>query len=159
MLLPTNEQLLTQLKDQRISTRLIRDIRYTPQSIMDEEFRDFLAVTTKSGNEGVLLYAGAVVPFSLMRKGANAQGRAEAIICDICATWQRGSNAARITFASSASTTHSFLVCADLNCSLHVRDKTPESKLSRTQLRENISPEARVARLHARLTSILGHVQ
>lgn len=155
----TQDELVVDLKQRRVSARLVRELRYSPQNITHWDDRDFVAVTTKSGNEGVLVYGDYRVPFTLARKAANSSGRAEAIICDICATWQRGSNAARITFTTSATATRSYLVCADLDCSLHVRDMTPASKISRTQLREHMGSEARVARLHARLSVVLHHVQ
>lgn len=92
--------------------------------------------------------------FRLEKRAANSSGRTEAIICDICATWQRGSHSAALTFTKEKSTT-TFLVCGDLDCSLHVRDKTPAAVLSRTQLREHITPEERVERLRRRLAAML----
>ena len=140
----------------RIPRRLAGALRYQPESISHPEARDFLAVTNKSGSEGVLLYDNTLLyPFTLQSRHANSTGRVEAIICDICATWQRGTNSASITFARSRTHSASFLVCADLACSLHVRDLTPAAQLSRTQLREHTTPDVRVARLHARLAAIL----
>lgn len=155
MNLPDREELSTILKSARISRRLVRDLRYVPEEITYAELRDFLAVTTKSGKEGVLLYEGAIVPFELSARTANTSGRVEAIICDICATWQRGTNSANLTLKMADNRTVSHLVCADLDCSLHVRDVTAQSKLSRSQLREHITPEGRIARLNQRLTEIL----
>lgn len=94
------------------------------------------------------------MPFRLQARKPGASGRTEAIICDFCATWQRGSNSASIAFTREKST-QTFLCCGDLLCSLHVRNKTQASKLSRTQLRENNTVEERVARLRARLSELV----
>ncbi len=155
MILPTRDELSEQLKAERISKRLVRDLRYVPEEITHADKRDFLAVTTKSDNEGVLMYETSVHQFELRKRGSNAAGRVEAIICDFCATWQRGTTSAVITFKKSDRHTVSHLVCADLDCSLHVRDLTDVSKLSRTQLREHITPEDRVVRLNKRLGELL----
>jgi hypothetical protein len=157
----SREEFAGLVREARIKTRLKRDLRFVPEEITDWELRDFLAVTNRSGSEGVLvaplgkLY---VLPFELHRRTANYTGRIEAIICDFCATWQRGSNSATITFYKDKSSV-SFLCCADLLCSLHVRGKTSAATLSRTQLREQISPEARIVRLHDRLERILVEIK
>lgn len=155
MKIPSKEELDTMLKEVRISKRLVRDIRYIPEEITHPNERDFLTVTTKSGKEGVFIFNEIVVHFTLDRRRPNTAGRVEAIICDICATWQRGTNSAVLTFKKSSTHSVSYLVCADLDCSLHVRDLTDASKLSRTQLRENIMPEARIIRLQDRLAKTL----
>jgi len=155
MELPTRQELETRLKDAHISKRLMRDIRYVPEEINNVDKRDLLTITTKSGNEGVLIFGDHLVQFSLERRRPNTAGRVEAILCDICATWQRGTNSAVLTFKISSTHTISHLVCADLDCSLHVRDLTDASKLSRTQLRESITPDGRIARLHERLEAML----
>ena len=138
--------------------RLRRELRFVPEEITDWENRDFLAVTNKQGSEGVLIVPflqNKVVSFTLQTRKPNASGRVEAIICDICATWQRGTHSAVITFAVDKTRSVSFLCCGDLLCSLHVRGKTQDAALSRTQLREQITPEARIQRLRERLTGIL----
>ncbi len=155
MKLPSTTDLTTALKAARVKPRIIRELRYVPSEIADVEERDFLAIMNKSRSEGVLLLGDKYHPFSLARKAASSTGRTDGIICDICATWQRGSNAARITLPKGDKRTVSYLVCADLDCSLHVRDLTPESKLSRAQLREHIMPTGRIERLHKNLLKIL----
>ena len=155
MELPSNSDLLASLKNARIKPRIIRELRYVPSEILHPESRDFLAIMNKSHSEGVLLFESMFYPFSLTKKAASSTGRTDGIICDLCATWQRGSNAARITLPKDEKTTVSYLVCADLDCSLHVRDMTPDSKLSRAQLREHISPEGRIERLHKSLLRVL----
>jgi len=153
--LPSREVFAELLKQHRISRRLVRDLRYIPEDVSCSDARDFLTVRTKAGQEGVLLYRDTLLPFTLSKRTANARGRVEAIICDICATWQRGTNSAVLTFKKDDKRTVSYLVCADLDCSLHVRDLTNAATLSRTQLREHISPEERVERLNERLQAIL----
>jgi hypothetical protein len=155
MELPSNSDLLASLKNARIKPRIIRELRYVPSEILHSESRDFLVIMNKSRSEGVLLFEDLFYPFSLTKKAASSTGRTDGIICDLCATWQRGSNAARITLPKDEKTTVSYLVCADLDCSLHVRDMTAESKLSRAQLREHISPEGRIERLHKSLLRVL----
>jgi hypothetical protein len=137
--------------------RLRRELRFVPEEITDWQDRDFLAVTNKQGNEGVLIvpFLSKGVPFTLEQRKPNATGRVEAIICDICATWQRGTHSAVITFIVNTTHSVSFLCCDDLLCSFHVRSKTKAATLSRTQLREQITPEARIERLRRRLQSIL----
>lgn len=137
-----------------VKPRLRRELRFVPEEITDWHDRDFLAVMNRSNTEGVLVLEGHAVPFRLQARKPGASGRTEAIICDFCATWQRGSNSASIAFTREKST-QTFLCCGDLLCSLHVRDKTQASKLSRTQLRENNTVEERVARLRARLSELV----
>ncbi|HEY1085969.1 MAG TPA: FBP domain-containing protein [Candidatus Saccharimonadales bacterium] len=154
----SRDELSEILRGMRISRRLVRDLRFVPEEISYVNQRDFLAVYTKSGTEGVLLYKDMTRPFELKKRMPNSSGRVEAVICDICATWQRGTNSAMLTLYKDKKHTISHLVCADLDCSLHVRDLTDESKLSRTQLREHLTPEARIARLEERLTEIMKNV-
>jgi len=154
MVVPTRETFSELLKERRISKRLVRDIRYVPEEITNSEDRDFIAVFNKSGNEGVLLFEGVVVPIERMKRSPNKAGRVEAIICDICATWQRGTNSAVLALRRSGERSSSYLVCADLDCSLHVRDLTDASKLSRAQLREHITVPDRIVRLCTRLRAI-----
>jgi hypothetical protein len=145
------------LKEHNIKPRLKSELRFASEKILDWRDRDFLTILTRDGHEGLLiapLDKFYVLPFHLQKRLAGRTGKVEAIICDFCATWQRGSNSAIITFSKNQSTI-SFLCCADLDCSLHVRDKTPVAALSRTQLREGSSVERRVERLQARLKTIL----
>lgn len=141
----------------RVKPRIQRELRFVPEEISHWEDRDFLAVTNKSQTEGVLVvpFIDRVLPFELRMVKTKASGALPAaVICDFCATWQRGSNISTITFSKDRRSV-SFLVCGDLDCSLHVRDKTEAARLSRTQLREDISEEARIKRLLARMTTAL----
>lgn len=141
----------------KLKPRLRRELRFVPEEITEWDQRDFLAVTNKQGNEGVLIvpFLDKVAPFVLMPRRPNASGRTEAIICDICATWQRGTRSAVITFTVDATRTVSFLCCEDLLCSFHVRGMTAAARLSRSQLREQMTTEERIARLKHRLEAIL----
>lgn len=142
----------------RIKPRLVRELRFVPEDVTLWGQRDFLAVLTKSKNEGVLPYEDRVVPFRIEKRKSGVSGRIEPIICDICSTWQRGSNSANITFARSDKSTVSYLCCADLDCSSHVRGLTNAGRLARTQLREDITPKRRIERLHTKITAILANL-
>jgi len=144
------------LKGSNVKPRVKRELRFVPEEIGEWEDRDFLAVFNKSRSEGVLIVPldrTYIIQFRLQKRMPNKTGRVEAIICDFCATWQRGSNSAIISFDRTDKSSASFLCCADLECSLHVRDKTSESAISRTQLRENNTVEDRIERLIDRLGS------
>jgi hypothetical protein len=154
------EQLTQLLKAQRVRPRLVRDLRFVPEEITDWHNRELLAISTRSGAAGVLLIETGqsyVLPYELTTKIADkTTGRTKAVICDFCYTWQRGSNAARITFLRpSDSHSFTFLCCADLACSLHVRNLTPQASLSRSQLREDLSPAQRVQRLREKLDGLI----
>lgn len=153
----TKELLGERLKQSRIGLRLQRELRFVPDESIDWKERDFLAVTNKSRTEGVFITDTTLVPFRLQRRSTSKSGRVEAIICDICATWQRGAYSAVITFPTTKRSV-SYLCCSDLLCSLHVRDKTPAATLSRTQLRETNTIGDRINRLRGRLEKILESV-
>src|SRR6185437_10684353 len=130
----------------------------------DEDWHEteLLAITDRNNTKGALLIAPDDIvhaaAYEISRGIANKQtGRAQPIICDFCRTWQTGSNAGRITFQKDTRSLHSisFLCCADLKCSQHVRDKTNASHTSRAQLREDLTSEQRVTRLKERLRQIL----
>lgn len=157
----TKEDLEVLLNMFAIKQRLKRELRFSPEQIGDWDERDFVAVMNRSKTEGVIvaelgkLY---VIPFRLTARTATRTGRKEPVICDICATWQRGSYSAIITFVKEKRSV-SFLCCEDLNCSLHVRDRTSQAKLSRVHLRESLSTERRVERLHRKLQAIIQEVE
>lgn len=150
----TREEFTELIASQKL--RLKRELRFVPEEIAGWEDRDFVAVTNRARSEGVIITADReyVVPFRLQARKPNASGGVEPIICDLCATWQRGSNSAIISFRKERSS-QSFLCCADLDCSLHVRGKTTVSELSRTQLRENISAPRRIERLQSKFTAVI----
>lgn len=153
----SREELLALLEQGAIKPRLKRELRFRPEEISDWEDRDFVAVMSRTKTEGALIAELGelyVVPFRLQKRAANHMGRTEAVICDFCTTWQRGSHSTVISFQKEKGST-SFLVCGDLLCSLHVRDKTNAAKLSRTQLWETISIEGKIQRLKSRMEGIL----
>jgi hypothetical protein len=154
----SRDQLSQLLKQKHVKPRLVRDLRFVPEEMSDWADRELLAVRTRSGNEGVMLVQLEdlyLVPFQITSQTADKQtGRTRAITCDFCYTWQRGSNAATITFSGEGKS-YSFLCCADLGCSLHVRNKTAAATLSRSQLHEDLTAEQRVSRLKAKLQAVL----
>lgn len=153
----SREEFLPLMKQARIKQRLQRELRFVPETIAWQDL-EMLAITTRSGNEGVLFVEEgdlAVVPFEIKRALTDTRiGRSKPIICDFCHTWQRGGNAASITFVRNSQKSVTFLCCADLACSLHVRDRTPEAVLSRTQLHEDMTTVQRIARLRRNLHKI-----
>lgn len=151
----TREEFAERVVVARIKPRLRKILRFVPEEITEWDSRDFLVVTDKAGNEGVLMYQDTTVPFALSPRMARSGGRVAAIICDICATWRRGPESAVLTLPKGDSRSVSYLVCADLDCSLHVRGMTNAGILSRSQIREDITPDRRTERLRERLTAIL----
>lgn len=149
------EEFAERARQARIKPRLRKILRFVPEEITDWEARDFIAVTDKSGNEGALLYQDETVPFTLSPRVARAGGQVAAVICDICATWRRGPESAVLTLPKGDNRSVSYLVCADLQCSLHVRGMTDAGILSRSQIREDITPDRRIERLRERLAAIL----
>lgn len=128
----------------------------------DEEWAktELLGVPDRSGNKGVLLlddganlYAAG---YELSRGIVSASGKAQPIICDFCRTWQTGTRSGSITLTKPQRDSGSitFLCCADLLCSRHVRNETNAAKTSRAQLREDMSNEERQARLQQRIAEI-----
>ncbi len=145
-----------------IKKKIASELKFNPEAIRDWGERDFIAITDRHHSKGVLvvdLDTMFLVPFRLqMRKASSVTGRVEAVICDLCSTWQRGSNSAVITFDRSDRSSLSYLCCADLLCSLHIRDVTPQAKLSRTQLREQTTPDRRIERLRENLKKIVAEL-
>lgn len=155
MMALNRDDLALRLSTAHVKPRLVRDLKFTPEHITNWESRDFLAIFDKPHHRGVLIFGMQAIPFELSSRQKNANGRVGAVICDFCATWQRGTHSASITFKKGDNATVSHFICADLDCSLHIRNLTAASKMSRTQLREDITTEDRVARLHSRLQTIL----
>jgi hypothetical protein len=154
----TREEFTQRIGAAALKPRLVRELRFVPEEIDNWEHRDFLAVLTKSKNEGVLLYDDHVVAFMLSKRKPGVNGRVEPIICDLCASWQRGSNSGAITFIRRDKSTVSYLCCADLDCSMHMRGLTNAGKLARTQLREDITPVRRIERLHTKMNAIVANL-
>ncbi|OJU87969.1 hypothetical protein BGO17_03205 [Candidatus Saccharibacteria bacterium 49-20] len=147
-----------------IRPRVKREVRFA-QSTSDlsaEQWREteLLGVSDRAGNKGVLLLdSGATLyaaAYELSRGIRSSSGKAQPIICDFCRTWQTGSRSGSVTLMrpvrDSGSVT--FLCCADLECSRHVRNLTSAAKTSRSQLREDMSNEERIERLRVRISAI-----
>ena len=155
------------LAETTIKPRLKSELRFvaSTEHLSDEEWadRELLAITDRNGNKGVLLVwlngALSTLPYE-MKVGitSSSTGRSQSVICDFCQTWQYGNKAGSISFAKTRTSSVSYLVCEDLKCSMHVRNKTPEAWTSRAQLREDISIEQRIERLNERLYTFLSEL-
>lgn len=152
------------LENTPMKPRLKREIRFIPstQNISDQDWleSEMLAVTDRSGNKGVLVIALEeqyyLLPYEVSRGITSSTGRAQPIICDLCRTWQTGSRSGSILFPRDRNgSAVGYLCCADLQCSSHVRSKTFAARTSRSQLREDLSDEERVARFQKRLQEIV----
>jgi len=165
----TLEQFNQLVSEAHIKPRLQRELRFGPSTSQlhedDWAATELLAITDRNGNRGVLLLAPdaqlVLLPFEITRGLTKAQtGAAQPIICDFCRTWQTGGSAASISFQKDPKSLHSvsFLCCADLACSQHVRGKTTASQASKTQLRETMTNEQRIVRLQNRLRDIIATV-
>lgn len=155
----SREQFSAILKEQRVKSRLSRELRFFPEEIENWANLDMLAIGTRSGNEGLLLIqmeSFYIISYELTTKIMTNTGRSKPITCDLCYTWHIGGKSGRITFRrTNDNHTFTFLCCGDLRCSLHVRDMTQESVLSRAQLHEDISTEQRVARQKKKLINLI----
>jgi hypothetical protein len=148
-------------KNAGVRGRLLRELRFAPEQVADWDEREFIHATDRTGDKGVLVveidgqrYAA---PYALTRRVTDkATGRSKPIICDLCYTWRAGGDGARIRFVR-AGDKHSItlLCCADLVCSSHVRSKTAAAKLSRANLREDMTSEERVVRLKSKLHGLV----
>lgn len=151
-----------------VGPRLKRELRFATSvaKVPNEQWddREFIPITDRTGMRGVLLVQLddelCVLPYELKFGLTSSTGRAQAIICDICRTWQAGTRAGSITFAKDkrASKTVSYLCCGDLLCSRHVRNQTTAAKTSRSQLREDLTSEQRIERLKSRLRLIIAEI-
>lgn len=159
------EQFNDLVQQAHVRPRLRRELRYgssiadIPEDMWSE--MEMISISDRSSNQGVLVIELGdnlfILPYELSRGLADkSTGRSRPIICDICTTWQAGGNAASITI-NSTKTTHNitYLCCSDLKCSLHVRSKTRESLLSRSQLREDLNNEQRAERLREKLQKLV----
>ena len=156
----TYEQFTDLLKVADLKPRTKSDLKFitsTEHLPDDWENIELLAIADRTGDKGLLLLQPAedlyIVPYALSRSIIDSNtGRARAIICDFCYTWQPGSNAASITFSPPRSkNTVRFLCCGDLDCSSHVRTATKAALVSRSQLRETMKNEDRIVRLKSKL--------
>lgn len=128
----------------------------------DWSILELLQIPTRDEKGGVLIIESRnrlyATPYELSRGvGNKSTGQLKPVICDLCKTWQAGPRAGTVTFRKDKRSLNSttLLCCADLNCSLHVRSRTTASKISRSQLREDINDEARVQRLQDNLEALV----
>jgi hypothetical protein len=141
-----------------------------------DEQLELVPLMDRSGKEGVviavvdeLVYASR---FSVGARNVDASGRTKPAICDLCKTQQDAGGVRLVSFprtkTASEHDSNGHLCCADLACSLHVRDLTPEALTSRTVLRETefiegiqrpLSLESRVARLKNNLGMLFTHLE
>jgi hypothetical protein len=157
------------IKKANIKPRLKRELRFVASTanMAPEDWleRELMNITDRTGVKGVLLLEPDdklfILPYELFRGLSNPQtGRSNPVICDFCRTWQGGGNAARISFHKDPQSINSvtFLCCADLACSNHVRTKTKASIGSRAQLREDLTNEQRVERLKDGLRNFINEM-
>ena len=150
------------IKAAGLKPKFVAELRPKLSIRSDWEDRDFLAITDRSGNVGILWIdvedSVHILPFEL-RRGIidKATGRAKPVICDLCFTQQIGTNAARLTInmPKAVGTTRGLLVCADLACSAHVRGKTLAGIKSKAQLRETLTIESKIERLTQHLRDLI----
>ena len=158
------------MESSSLRPRIRREVRFqTSTQDMDDEAwarSELLAVSDRSGNKGVLVLTVGedelrAFAYELSRGMTSSTGRAQPVICDFCRTWQTGSRAGSITLSRPARDAGSvtFLCCADLACSRHVRSLTAASRTSRAQLREDMDTEQRVARLRERILTVINLVE
>jgi len=164
-------QFFDQLLDEStLKQRLKRELRFnTSISHLDDSKWDeieMINISSRSGNEGVLMLGLSssiyLLPYQFKKIGPSAStGRPQPIICDFCKTWQSGTRARTITFTNvkSSKSNVTYLCCGDLRCSDHVRSKSSASKISRTQLREDMTNENRIDRLNERLYTLVNDLE
>jgi hypothetical protein len=148
----------------QVKPRLKRELRFitSTEGLSDEEWndRELLSVCDRSGSNGVLIISIVsglyIIPYELDPVTTSfATGRSQSIICDFCRTWQYGDRSASIRFQKDKHASISYLCCADLKCSMHVRSKTEAAHISRSQLREDLSVDQRVERLKTNLAGVI----
>ncbi len=158
------------IKKATIKPRLKRELRFVTSTtnIAPEDWQELelVAIADRTGAKGVLLLAPSddlfIFPYELSTRAlTNRQtGRSQPIICDLCRTWQAGSNAAVISFRKDTQSMNSvsYLCCADLACSNHARSKTTASIASRAQLHEDLTNGQRVERLKNQLQKLTDNI-
>lgn len=121
---------------------------------------ELVMLCDKAQAKGVLLFddgtALSAVKYELGKIKPNRNGASTSILCDFCFTMQSRNQTALITFDLNREKTKSvgYYCCADLQCSLHVRGLTDASLRSRSKIREDITPEGRIARFVVKTSKI-----
>lgn len=166
----TQEQFNQLIAQAQIKPRLQQDLRFVASTagMTNEDWQEaeLLSIADRNGTKGVLLIVPDddlyVLPYELSRGFASREsGRAQPVICDFCRTWQSGSGSGMISFRRNKQSLNSvgFLCCADVACSKHVRNKTNAARISRAQLREDLTNEQRVERLKTRLRQLIADLR
>jgi|GEM_PF-6594643 len=121
---------------------------------------EFAPFCDKAQTKGVLLFDDGnqlrAVKYELGKIKPNRDGISASILCDFCFTLRARNQTALITFDLNREKTKSVAhyCCADLQCSLHVRALTDAALRSKTQIREDITPEGRIDRFVAKTAKI-----
>ena len=165
----TAEQFDVLLKEAAIKPRFKRDLKYRQSTnFMDAvawDESELLPIWNKSKNGGILLVQVAakvyMVAFDASKSDVDSNGRSKSVICDLCYTWQGGRNGGFVTFYpdKTGDNSISLLCCVDLRCSDNVRTKTAAGLTSRTQLRESMTNDDRVARFNQKLQIFVERLQ
>lgn len=160
------QEVFQRLLDQApLRPRVKREVRFMKSisQLSEDDWAEteLLAISDKAGNRGVLVLQVHeaevyLASYALSRGLVSSTGKAQPIICDFCRTWQTGSRSGSITLDKPGRDAGSitFLCCADLQCSRHVRNLTAAAKTSRSQLREDMTSEQRVERLKQRIEEV-----
>ncbi len=160
----TESQMQAILKEGRYNKKVLSELRLGLLETMDWENLDFFTLSDKANQKGLLFYETEdrilIIPYRITRKTPSLDGRNKAVICDICKTWRKGDATGLLNIIDPGNKhrTTGCYTCLDLNCSLHVRDLTPQAMLSRTQLRESITIPNRIARLHQNFDNLLSRI-
>lgn len=156
----SQEEFANVLQHTTVKLRTKKELKFATSTVLyPKQWSDFefIAISDRTMDKGILLLQPDdtlfVAEYQLVRRIVDSgTGRDRAVICDLCYTWQPGSNAATITFTHATNKhTVGFLCCADLMCSQHVRTATKAAIVSRARLRENMTNEDRIARLKSKL--------
>ena len=155
------------IKKSKLGPRLKKELRFgaSTNHLNNQDWAEseLVAITTRSGNEGVLLIDSKsktfLAQYSILKNVSDKNGRSKPIICAFCNTWRAGNAGATIGFKKNNNTNVGYLCCSDLRCSDHVRDKTKQALISRTQLQENLNTEQRIERLKRNLAGLTATIE
>lgn len=154
---------LAEMARGRVKPRLLSEIKMPVEDVYWED-SELVACWDKNAKKGLIIIELSelyIVAFELGKKIADSRtGRTKPIICDLCYTWQQGGKATTVTCKRGRDGhTFTYLCCADLKCSLHIRDKTAEAILSRAHIREDIDIERRAIRLKQKLQKLISTLE
>jgi FBP C-terminal treble-clef zinc-finger len=120
---------------------------------------ELLPLTDKAGTRGIIIFennGNKAAEFELRKTKAAKSGISKPVICDFCYTLRPMKKVAMITFYADRSKLRSttFYICADIACSLHVRGHTDVLDYAKSQLREDVTVDDRIKRLHEKTNAI-----